>query len=175
MQGSLNNFEALKIIPFKHFNCVPISYIGTVKQKVHVVLILFTGTRDSVTPIGTLSDKQISLIADQINEVNLGKIAIQYFDFSFSELTAITKLREQNQSDSWLTKCRIIETWRDKDPAEHHAAASKIIYKNTGFQFLPSIKLFKRKSSLKIYVTQHFVNILPLSISEIGILTVQSG
>ena len=69
-------------------------------------------------PIDTLSDKQISLIADQIDEENLSKIAIQYFDFSFSELQV------QDQLDSWLKKCRIIETWRDKDPTEHHAAVS---------------------------------------------------
>ena len=90
-----------------------------------------------MTPIDTLSDKQISPIADQIDEGNLSKIAIQYFDFSFYELRAITEL--QVQSDSSFRKCGIIEVWRDKDPTEHHVTVSKIIYKNTGLQFLPSI------------------------------------
>ena len=90
-----------------------------------------------MTPIETLSDKQISPIANQIDEGNLRKIAIQYFDFSFYELRAITEL--QVQYDSWLKKCGIIEAWRDKDPTEHHVAVSKIIYKNTGLKFLPSI------------------------------------
>ena len=77
-----------------------------------------------MTPTDTLSDKQISLIADQIDEGKLSKIAIQYFGFSFAELRAITELRVQ--SDSWLKKCRIIEAWRDKDPTEHHAAVSNV-------------------------------------------------
>ena len=77
-------------------------------------------------PIDTLSDKQISPIADQIDKGNLRKIAIQYFDFSFSELRAITEL--QVQSDSWFRKCGIIEAWRDKDPMEHHAAVSNVCF-----------------------------------------------
>ena len=80
-----------------------------------------------MTPTDTLSDKKISLIADQINVGKLGKIAIQYFGFSFSELRAITKLQKQDQPASWLTKCRIIEAWRDKDPVEHHAEVSNIL------------------------------------------------
>ena len=136
---SINNSEALKIILSKHYNSIPISYKETVKQNVHVVLNLFTGvqlTGESVRPIDTLSDKQISLIADQINEVNLGKIAFNYFDFRLSEFRTI---RGTVKSDSWFRKCGIIEAWRDKDPTEHHVAVSKIIYKNTGLQFLPSI------------------------------------
>ena len=89
-----------------------------------------------MTPADTLSDKKISLIADQINVGKLGKIAIQYFDFSFSELRTI---RGPVESDSWFRKCGIIETWRDKDSTEHHVTVSKIFYKNTGFQFFPSI------------------------------------
>ena len=79
-----------------------------------------------MTPTDTLSDKQISLLSLKLSEANLGKIAIQYFGFSFSELRALADLQEENQSDSWLTKCRIIEAWRDKDPVEHHAEVSYI-------------------------------------------------
>ena len=173
---SINKSEALKIILSKHFNCIPTSYKETVKQNVHVVLNRFTGvqlTGESVRPIDTLSNKHISLIADQIDEGNLSKIAIQYFDFSFSELHA--KTESWVQYDSWFRKCGIIEAWRDKDPTEHHVAVSTIIYKNTGFQFLPSIQLFERNSSLKIHIRLHFVHILSLRTSEIGIFTVQSG
>ena len=84
-----------------------------------------------MTPIRTLSDKQISLIADQINKRNLRKIAIQYFDFSNHDLDHIYAHNLWN-----LTNCRIIETWKDENPAEHHAAVSIMIFKNTGFQFL---------------------------------------
>ena len=76
-------------------------------------------------PADTLSDKEISLLADQIDEGNLSKIAVQYFSFSFSELRAITEL--QIQYDSWFRKCGIIEAWRDKDPTEHHVAVSDVV------------------------------------------------
>ena len=87
-----------------------------------------------------LSDKHISLVADKISEENLRKIAIQYFDFSISELKAIIRLQkqnlqdswltveEQNKGDPWLTNCGIIETWRDKDPTVHKPAVNIIIY-----------------------------------------------
>ena len=78
-----------------------------------------------MTPADTLSDKEISLIADQIDEGNLSKIAIQYFGFSFSELHA--KTESWVQYDSWFRKCGIIEAWRDKDPTEHHVAVSNVV------------------------------------------------
>ena len=78
----------------------------------------------------TLSDKQISLIADQINEGNLRNIAVLYFDFSYSDLYQIDA-----QNLSWLRNCHIIEIWREKNPAEHHATV-RIFCKNKGFQFL---------------------------------------
>ena len=82
-----------------------------------------------MTPADTLSDKQISLIVDHIDEGNLSKIAIQYFGLDFFDLPKAIMLQEQNRLYSWLRNGHIIEIWREKNPAEHHATVCIICKK----------------------------------------------
>ena len=81
-------------------------------------------TIEVVPPTGRLSNEQISQIAEQTLHMQLNKIAIECLGFRFSDLNDI------NQGHlSWFAKkFRIIETWRDKDPAEHNAAVSNELF-----------------------------------------------
>ena len=105
-----------------------------------------------MTPADTLSNKQISLIADEIDEGKLREIAIQYFGLSFFDLAETIMLQEQNRLCSWLRNSLVIEIWREKNPAEHHATV-RIICKNTGFQFLEHATL-----SYILYIFYHYVH-----------------
>ena len=87
-------------------------------------MFVYSFTIEVVPPTGRLSNVQISKIAEQIPRVQLNKIAIQCLGFSFSDLNDIN----QGHLPWFAKKFRIIETWRDKDPAEHNAAVSNALF-----------------------------------------------
>ena len=93
-------------------------------DEIECFVFVHSFTIEVVPPTGRLSGAQISKIAEQIPDMMLNKMAIQCLGFSFSDLKTINQ-----DYRSWFAKnIRIIETWRDKDPAEHNAAVSNALF-----------------------------------------------